>query len=266
MTFASVDLASDPHHFVRYLASADEEPVIRGYKDRLLDGLGPLRGRTVVDLGCGRGTDLVALAERVGPRGRVLGVDASQHMLDAARAQLASRSSVTIELVHADAAALPFDDANVDALRIDRVLVHVPSPEAVLAEAFRVLRPGGRLVVAEGDYATLMLDHPDLELTDRILSVWPSLLAHGRIGRTLPRLARAAGFVDLAIDVVGLPFDRFEFADPFLGLTEGLQVAIGSGVVDAMTATLWWLALDEERRAGRFFASLSGVGVFARRP
>lgn len=266
MSFALVDRAPEPESLVRYLEAADAEPAIRRYKERLLEALGPLSGRTVLDIGCGRGTDLLALAERVGAQGRVVGVDVSERMLAAARAQRSGMCGAVIELVCSDGAALPFESESVDVVRIDRVLVHVPSPAAVLAEARRVLRPGGRLVVAEGDYGTLMLDHPDAELTERILAVWPELFAHGRIGRALPRLVGAAGFVDVEAEVVGLSFCEGRFAEGFLGLAEGLRAAVARGAVDAMQAALWWLELERERAAGRFFASLSGVGTFARRP
>ncbi len=99
---------------------------------------------TVVDLGCGTGETLARLAPAVR---RVIGVDQEASMLDAARARLAGHDRV--ELIEADLTALPLPDATADAAVCVLVFHHLPDPARALAEARRVLKPGGVLVLVD---------------------------------------------------------------------------------------------------------------------
>jgi len=98
-------------------------------------------GDAVLDACCGTG-DLALAAERAG--GKVTGVDFSERMLERARAK-----SQTVEWVHADVTALPFEDASFDAVTVGFGIRNVPDLEAGLAELGRVLRPGGRIACLE---------------------------------------------------------------------------------------------------------------------
>ncbi|MGW2426806.1 methyltransferase domain-containing protein [Streptomyces sp. NPDC001709] len=118
----------------------------------MLDELDVRAGHRVLDLGCGPGTDLEALAQAVTPAGAVVGVDNDRNMVDAARARTAGDAVVDVR--HADIHDLPMPDHTADRARTDRVLQHVADPLAALGEIRRVLRPGGRLVMGEPDWDT----------------------------------------------------------------------------------------------------------------
>jgi arsenite methyltransferase len=106
-------------------------------------------GSVVLDLGCGAGTDLLIAAQMTGPAGRVIGVDMTATMLDRARASAAEMGLGNVELHESLIEALPFDDASVDVVISNGVIDLVPDKDAVLDEIDRVLRPGGRLQVAD---------------------------------------------------------------------------------------------------------------------
>jgi arsenite methyltransferase len=106
-------------------------------------------GSIVLDLGCGAGTDLLIAAEMTGPAGRVIGVDMTASMLDRARASAAEMGVTNVELHESLIEALPLDDASVDVVISNGVIDLVPDKDAVLDEIDRVLRPGGRLQVAD---------------------------------------------------------------------------------------------------------------------
>jgi arsenite methyltransferase len=106
-------------------------------------------GAVVLDLGCGAGTDLLIAAQMTGPAGRVIGIDMTASMLDRARASAVEMDLGNVELHEALIEALPLDAASVDIVISNGVIDLVPDKDAVLDEIDRVLRPGGRLQLAD---------------------------------------------------------------------------------------------------------------------
>ena len=144
---------------------------------------------TVGDLGCGTGETSAALAPFVG---RVIGVDRSGEMLQAARRRL--RELPSAEVRRGELEALPIEDGELDAAVMLLVLHHVPDPSAVVKEASRTLRPGGRFVVCD------MLPHEHEEYKSQMGHVWL-----GFAEDQLRRLFASAGFGE--VRVAPLPID-----------------------------------------------------------
>ena len=108
-----------------------------------------VQGETVLDIGCGAGTDLLLAARRVGPSGRAIGIDMTETMRDRARASAAAAGLTNVEVLPGDATTLPLPDASVDVVISNGVLNLVPEKDKAFAEIRRVLRPGGRLQLAD---------------------------------------------------------------------------------------------------------------------
>ena len=106
-------------------------------------------GAVVLDLGCGAGTDLLIAAQMTGPDGRLIGVDMTPSMLVRARASAQQMGLGNVELHESLIEALPLDDGSVDVVISNGVIDLVPDKDAVFDEIDRVLRPGGRLQVAD---------------------------------------------------------------------------------------------------------------------
>ena len=106
-------------------------------------------GTVVLDLGCGAGTDLLIAAQMAGPEGRAIGVDMTPAMLERARESAGAIGLENVELHSALIEALPVEDGSVDVVISNGVIDLVPDKEAVFDEIDRVLRPGGRLQLAD---------------------------------------------------------------------------------------------------------------------
>ena len=160
--FDRIEASDDPAKFVECLELQERTPAIQRWREQTYEQLWPADGHAVVDVGCGTGTAVAALAGLVGPTGRSIGVDLSGTLVDHARRNIGDMRGV--ELHVADALALPLFDAEVDGYRAERLFQHLPDQPGALAEAKRVLRAGGRIVIADGDPASIAIDGTDKEI------------------------------------------------------------------------------------------------------
>jgi ubiquinone/menaquinone biosynthesis C-methylase UbiE len=164
--FTTVDSSNDTQFFLRFLDAANKLPTIATSKQIILDGLRLRNGGRVLDLGCGLGDDTFQIAERVGPSGRVTGVDVSTSMIEEARRRAEGRG-LPVDFEVGDSQALRFLTGTFDGVRAERMLMHVPDAERAIAEMARVLAPGGRISVFDFDWETQVCDSPYRETTAR---------------------------------------------------------------------------------------------------
>ncbi len=167
-------------------------------RELVREALGAAVGNRLLDVGCGPGFYCLELAEIVGSSGSVVGVDSSPAMLQLARVRCAGRDNVV--LLEAEATALPVDDGTFDRLVCVQVLEYVSDVGAALGELHRALRPGGRAVVWDVDWATVSIHSPDTALTTRVLRAWDEHLADPSLPRTLGAHLRSAGFEDVCVE------------------------------------------------------------------
>lgn len=213
---------------IAYLDHVAASAAGRDYKQQVLHLLDLHPGQTVLDIGCGPGTDLVAMVTAVAPAGRVIGVDRDPMMLAEARTRLAERSLV--EIRSGDVHALPVDEGSVDRARTDRVLQHVADPTQVLTEFRRVARPGGRIVMAEPDWEGLLIDSPQPAMSRGLVRfLAEEIIRNPTIGRNLARLCRETGLVVRSVVTTAPVFRDFTTADHLFGLRRNVARAIDAG-------------------------------------
>jgi SAM-dependent methyltransferase len=124
-------------------------------------------GERVADLGCGAGTDSLVAARMVGPNGHVTGVDMTPEMLVRARRAAAEMGATNVDFVEAEIERLPLDDGGIDVVISNGVIDLVPDKDAVFAEIARVLRPGGRVQIAD-----VIIQTPVSEEGRRDIDLW----------------------------------------------------------------------------------------------
>jgi ubiquinone/menaquinone biosynthesis C-methylase UbiE len=226
---------------------------IQASKRLMLEKMALAPGASVLEVGCGPGTDVFALVELVGPTGRLVGLDASQAMIAEARRRASERRlAVTFEV--GDVQALPFPDATFDVCRAARLLEHLPDAAQALSEMTRVTRQGGWVVVFDFDWDTLIIDHPDKETTRTVVLSYSDSIRNGWIGRQLPRLFKEHGLAVLSIDPVQV-FVHYALAELFLG--SHLAHLQASGVLSPDRARRWWKYLQRADHHGTLLISFT---------
>jgi SAM-dependent methyltransferase len=130
--------------------------------------LGPMtEGETVIDLGCGAGTDLLIAAQMVGPSGRAIGIDITASMVERARQSATEMGLANVEVHQGPIERLPLPDASVDVVISNGVIDLVPDKDAVFGEIRRVLKPGGRVQIAD-----VVIHHEVSDEAKRDIDLW----------------------------------------------------------------------------------------------
>jgi ubiquinone/menaquinone biosynthesis C-methylase UbiE len=246
--FFAVDHVEEPNQLIDFLATAKSLPGIPEAKAEMLDHLAPEDASAGLDVGCGYGADVEALAGRMPPGGRTVGIDVSETMIAEARRRTAG-SRLDMRFVVGDALALPFEDDTFDVCRIETVLQHVEAPGQAVAEMARVTRPVGRVAALEFDAGTVFLDHPDVEFWNVIWATFTHAAVQDLVGRQLPRLFVDAGLTGVRARPRVIPSDPGFFR---LLLGEQVTELVQAGVFTPERVERWWTAMNDAVNAGHF--------------
>jgi SAM-dependent methyltransferase len=208
------------------------------------EALGAQPGDRVLDVGSGPGFYSRELLDQVGSGGSVTGVDQSPQMLAVAKRRCEGVGNVRFE--EGDATALPVESESFDRALSVQVLEYVKDIPTALSEMHRALRPGGRVVIWDVDWATVSWHSEDPARMARVLETWDRHLAHPSLPRRLTASLRAAGFEDVRMD--GHGFATAELSEETYGgaalpVIERYVRQQGSADVDA------WA--DEQRALGQ---------------
>jgi arsenite methyltransferase len=207
-------------------------------------------GEDVLDIGSGPGLLAAEIAADVGAQGSVHGVDPSESMLAIAARRERRADSAPLTFAAGDAYALPFPDGSFDAAVSTQVFEYLPDVPGALAEAHRVLRPGGRLLILDTDWDSIVWHSRDLERMRRVLTAWDEHLVDPYLPRRLTRLCEAAGLTvteRTAIPLLNAGYDQNTYSAGLIGFIAAF-VPGRQGLTEA-DATAWaddLIALGDE--------------------
>ncbi|MCH7548434.1 MAG: arsenite methyltransferase [Candidatus Krumholzibacteriota bacterium] len=151
-------------------------------------------GETVLDLGSGAGIDCFLAAERVGPSGRVIGVDMTHEMIERAEKNARAGGYANVEFRRGHIEELPVEDDSVDLITSNCVINLSPDKPGVFDEALRVLRPGGRLAISD-----IVLTHPLPEAIRESVSAYVGCVAGASLRDDYLSAIRNVGFTDVEV-------------------------------------------------------------------
>lgn len=182
-------------------------------------------GEVILDLGCGGGFDCFLAAGRVGPEGRVIGVDMTPEMIAKARANARKSGNTNVEFRLGEIEHLPVADGSVDVIISNCVINLSRDKEKVFREAHRVLRSNGRLAVSD-----VVATSPLPEEVRRNMDAYSGCVAGAALVQDLERMLRGIGFSEVAVDVKE---DSVEFIrDWFPG--SGIEKYVRSAAITAV--------------------------------
>jgi arsenite methyltransferase len=231
----------------------------------VLEALAPRPGERVLDVGSGPGLLAAEIAAAVGPDGQVCGVDVSESMLALARARATRPGSAPVEFRRAGAEQLPCADGSFDAAASTQVFEYVEDVPGALAEIHRVLRPGGRVLLLDTDWDSIVWRSGDDERMARVLQAWEQHLVDPKLPRTLRRSLASAGFEVAPPRIVPLfnaGFDRASFSAGLLELVAAFVV--GRDGLTAEEVDAW--ASDLRSQGADYFFSLCRYVFRAAKP
>ncbi len=251
----------DPH-YLRILAE-----LLQQDKQRTYSWMHIQPSHAVLDVGCGPGTDTIALAELVGPTGCVVGVDYDAGMIaEAGRRAAQAGCSAWSRHQQGDASALPLETDTFDSSRSERLFQHLRDPADALAEMARVTKPGGWVVVLDADHSTLSIDTSEVDIERRLARARTERsLNNGYAGRQLYRLFKRQHFTDITVEIRPVYFTSYVLARYSNNLDVVEHDALVAGLVTEEELQRWRQSLEQAEEAGEFFAHINTILVAGRK-
>jgi len=242
-------------------------PDVVAQRARVIDLLAPVPGERVLDVGVGPGLLALDLARLVGESGRLVGLDLAPAMVATAAARL--KDLPQAEIRAGDAIALELADGAFDAAVSTQVYEYVADMPRALSELHRVLRSGGRAVILDTDWRSLVWHSSDPGRMDRMLACWDDHLADPHLPARLGPLLRHAGFEVRRVEIVPMFSPRWQPVSYAAGMIRSIRSFVRNhGQRFGLTPEdqeAWWSEQEALIAADEFFFSVNRYAFLATR-
>lgn len=234
-------------------------------RQQVLQALNLQPSERVLDVGSGPGFLASAMGDAVGTSGWICGVDLSEPLLAMSKVHCAHQSWV--EFRYGDATGLPFPDNHFDVAASTQVYEYVADVETALTELYRVLRPGGRAVILDTDWDSIVWHTTNRERMERILAAWDEHLVDPCLPRTLAQKLRQVGFLIEDRQIIPLFNPEFDWNTYSNGMIDLIVPFVsGRNGVTREEAEAWAKELRQLGEQGAYFFSLNRYLFKAQKP
>ena len=243
---------------VKYLNQVSTLDAIKEYKLTSFKVLEIEKGFKILDVGCGTGDDVKTMAKDVGNEGKVVGIDVNEEAIKTAKEKFQDKNLL---FINQNVEQIPFDDNYFDAVRSDRVFMHLINPIKVFDEMIRVTKPKGKIMVLDVDWDSLLVHSDNKKVTRAVLRSWSDSIHNSWMGRQLYPLFKERKLLDIKLDTKPLFLTDLKTADYAWSLKKTLEKVVQSGEITKQEAEDWWNELEQKDKEGLFVAFAVGMSV-----
>ena len=261
-----IDNTIDPGWFVKFLDSSrlKQLELIKKNPAEYFSYLDIKPDLHILDLGCGTGILLHPLAELVGKKGRIVGVDISDFMIHEARKR-AEITDMPLEFYKGNVYSLDFSENVFDRATCSTLFQHLKRPDEALNEIKRVVNHGGLISIFDHDWESLVINSTYDNISKLISRYFCSHLKNGKAGKQLKEIFVSSGMnIIRSYDIqINLSYD--EFLNSGIGFYQSVQHCVDDGIISVEQKQMWLNDLAEKNERGIFRFELCGYRVVGRK-
>jgi ubiquinone/menaquinone biosynthesis C-methylase UbiE len=233
--FCNLDNSPDAEYLIESMDVMSALPSIKAIKQEAINMLDLMSGDNVLEAGCGNSIDVNLIYQKVGQTGKVIGIDASQKMIEIAKARTSSENIIFLNM---DAANIGFPDEFFNACHADRLLISHANYKEIFTELIRVVKKGGRVCIVDVDALSICIS-PEITHTDVILNKALSSFVNVKMGRRLLNLYVSNYLKNIKIKTNLCEITNFYQLNQIFDFSKIIKSCIDEGTLTQGDADLW---------------------------
>ena len=260
--FGGLDASAQFAFFKGSLEAMDAQVCNQETQTKIVNRMDLQPGQKVLEAGCGLGRRAQLIAQKTNYQVEVTAIDKSEKTLALAK-KLASATNLIYQQV--DVESLPFASDYFDVVTADRLLICFKDPLPALKEMYRVLKPGGKLVVTDFDPASIFIAPADEKMHQVFMDIYMPSFSNRFIGRSLPALLQKIGIKNFNVEVNASYERSFSHLERIIPVQQVLDGGVRAGYLFKEKADQWLVDLRQASNGGTFLYAISMISVFGQK-